>query len=102
VQAYFAVEKAVGAGGPGAGEAFNAGGEQPHSVSEVLETVAEISDSGLEPEYQGLGNPAGEINRQYVDSAKLRKLTGWKPEVELREGLGRTLRWYRDHPEALP
>lgn len=102
VQAYFAVEGAVGAGGPGAGEAFNAGGEKPHSVAEVLETVAEISASGLDPEYRGLGNPAGEIDRQYVDSSKLRKLTSWRPVVELREGLGRTLEWYRAHPEARP
>ena len=29
VAAYLAIEHAVGAGGPGAGEAFNAGGEQP-------------------------------------------------------------------------
>ena len=45
VAAYLAVERAVGAGGPGAGQAFNAGGERPHSVAEVLETVAEVSGS---------------------------------------------------------
>ncbi|MGB7685638.1 MAG: NAD-dependent epimerase/dehydratase family protein [Solirubrobacterales bacterium] len=102
VAAYLAIEHAVGAGGPAAGEAFNAGGERPYSVSEILETIAEVSGSGLEPEYQGTGNPAGEIDRQYVDSAKLRGLTAWRPEVELREGLERTLEWYRAHPEARP
>jgi CDP-glucose 4,6-dehydratase len=102
VAAYFAVESAVGAGGPGAGEAFNAGGEQPHSVAEVLETIAAVSGSGLDPEYLGAGNPAGEIDRQYVDSTKLRELTGWRPAVELRDGLIRTLDWYRDHPELRP
>jgi CDP-glucose 4,6-dehydratase len=102
VGAYLAVEHAVGAGGPGAGEAFNAGGEQPHSVAEVLETIAAVSGSGLDPEYHGAGNPAGEIDRQYVDSAKLRGLTGWAPAISLRDGLIRTLDWYRDHPEARP
>jgi CDP-glucose 4,6-dehydratase len=102
VAAYLAIEHAVGAGGPAAGEAFNAGGERPHSVAEVLEAVAELSGSGLEPEYQGTGNPAGEIDRQYVDSAKLRGLTGWRPEVELSDGLARTLEWYRRHSEARP
>ncbi len=102
VAAYLAVEHAVGAGGPGAGEAFNAGGEQPHSVAEVLETIAAVSGSGLDPEYHGAGNPAGEIDRQYVDSAKLRGLTGWAPAVSLRDGLIRTLDWYRDHPEVRP
>ena len=56
----------------------------------------------VEPEYQGSGNPDGEIDRQYVDSTKLRELTGWRPAVELAEGLRRTLEWYRAHPEARP
>jgi CDP-glucose 4,6-dehydratase len=102
VGAYLAIEHAVGAGGPAAGEAFNAGGERPHAVAEVLETIAAVSGAGLDPEYHGTGNPAGEIDRQYVDSAKLRQLTGWRPAVELGDGLARTLEWYRNHPEARP
>jgi CDP-glucose 4,6-dehydratase len=100
ISAYLSIEHAVGAGGPAAGEAFNAGGERPYSVAEVLGTIAEVSGSDLEPEYHGTGNPAGEIDRQYVDSAKLRRLTGWGPEVGLRDGLLQTLEWYRAHPEA--
>ncbi len=102
VAAYLAIEHAVGAGGPAAGEAFNAGGERPYSVVEVLETLAAACGADLGPEYHGTGNPSGEIDRQYVDSAKLRELTGWRPEVELEEGLTRTLEWYRNHPEARP
>jgi CDP-glucose 4,6-dehydratase len=102
VSAYLAVEHAVGAGGPGAGEAFNAGGERPHAVAEVLETISDVSGRDIEPEYLGAGNPAGEIDRQYVDSSKLREATGWRPRVELREGLRRSLEWYRDNPEARP
>ncbi len=102
VAAYLAIEHAVGAGGPAAGEAFNAGGERPHSVAEVLEAIAAVSGAGVEPEYLGSGNPAGEIDRQFVDSAKLRELTGWEPEVDLEDGLARTLEWYRQHPEARP
>ena len=33
VAAYLAIAHALGAGGPAAGEAFNAGGERPHSVA---------------------------------------------------------------------
>ena len=59
VAAYLAIEHEVGAGGPAAGEAFNAGGERPHSVAEVLEKIAEVAGGGLEPEYHGTGSPAG-------------------------------------------
>jgi nucleoside-diphosphate-sugar epimerase len=50
----------------------------------------------------GVGTPSGEIDRQYVDSAKLRDLTGWSPAVSLSDGLIRTLDWYRDNPEVRP
>ncbi len=100
VAAYLAVEGATGAGGPGAGEAFNAGGERPHSVAEVLDTIAAVSDREIEPEYLGSGSPAGEIDRQFVDSSKLREATGWTAGVDLRDGMRRTLEWYRDNPDA--
>jgi CDP-glucose 4,6-dehydratase len=102
VAAYLAIEHAVGAGGPAAGEAFNAGDGEPRAVREVLELIAEVAGSELEPDYQGLGNPAGEIDRQFVDSSKLRELTGWRPEVSLRDGLAHTVEWYREHPEVRP
>ncbi len=101
VSAYLAIAAALD--GEGAkGEAFNAGGERPHSVREVIDLIAEVAGTGVEPEYLGAGTPDGEIDRQYVDSTKLRELTGWQPRVELAEGLGRTLEWYRSHPEARP
>jgi nucleoside-diphosphate-sugar epimerase len=67
----------------------------------VLETIAGLAGNGLEPEY-GPGNPAGEIDRQFVDSGKLRGMTEWMPEVELEEGLRLTIEWYREHPEVRP
>jgi CDP-glucose 4,6-dehydratase len=102
VAAYLAIERAVGAGGPAAGQALNAGGERPHSVAEVLSLIGEAAGTGIEPDIRGSGNPAGEIDRQYVDSTKLRRMTGWQPQVDLREGLTRTLAWYREHPELRP
>jgi len=100
VSAYLAIAGALENGA--AGEAFNAGGERPHSVREVVELITTAADAGIQPDFQGAGNPDGEIDRQFVNSTKLRELTGWRPEVGLDDGLHRTLEWYRDHPEARP
>ena len=101
VSAYLAIADALD--GKGArGEAFNAGGERPHSVREVVELIAEIAGTGIAPDFQGDGVPTGEIDRQYVDSTKLHELTDWRPQVELADGLRQTLDWYRAHPEARP
>ena len=101
VAAYLAIEGALDAG-EGIGEAFNAGGEHPHAVREVVGLIAELAGGEVEPDFQGTGNPDGEIDRQFVDSTRLRELTGWHPGVELRDGLRHTLEWYREHPEARP
>ncbi len=99
VAAYLAIEAALDAD-EARGEAFNAGGEQPHSVREVVDLIAATAGTGIEPEYLGSGTPDGEIDRQYVDSTKLRELTGWCPRVELSDGLRLTLDWYRDRHEV--
>ncbi len=82
------------------GEAFNAGGERPYSVREVVELIASLSGSGVEPEIRGAGNPVGEIDRQFVDATKIRERVGWTPQVSLEEGLRRTIEWYREHADA--
>ena len=99
ITAYLALLGALDAG-PARGEAFNAGGDEPHSVAEVLGLIAEIAGTGVEPRFEGEGSLAGEIDRQYVDSSKLREMTGWQPAVDLNEGIRRTIEWYREHPES--
>jgi CDP-glucose 4,6-dehydratase len=100
VAAYLAIAAAIDAGGA-VGEAFNAGGDRPHSVREVVEEIVAVGGGEVAPEY-GPGPPPGEIVDQYLDSAKLRELTGWRPAVDLRAGLERTLDWYREHEEVRP
>lgn len=88
--------------GRGAGEAFNAGSGRPHSVLEVVQAVCRAAGADLQPDVRGTGTPAGEIARQWVDSAKLHRLTGWRPEVGLDDGLRRTVGWYQEHRSRLP
>jgi CDP-glucose 4,6-dehydratase len=83
------------------GEAFNCGGGRPYAVREVVELIARLSGTGVEPEIRGTGNPSGEIDRQYVDPSKLREVVGFEPSIDLEQGLERTIAWYRQHSEAL-
>lgn len=83
--------------GSGAGEAFNAGSDRPYSVLEVVELACRLAGTGVTPDVRGTGTPPGEIARQWVDSTKLRAMTGWVPRVTLEQGLRRTLDWYREY-----
>jgi CDP-glucose 4,6-dehydratase len=82
------------------GQAFNAGGGQPHAVGEVVELITRLAGTDVEPQILGSGNPAGEIDRQYVDPTKIRDVIGWEAQVELQDGLRRTIEWYREHPDV--
>ncbi len=82
------------------GEAFNAGGGRPYRVREVVDLIARLAGTGVDPDVRGSGNPAGEIDRQYVDSTKIRVVVGWEPRIELEAGLRGTIEWYREHPDA--
>jgi CDP-glucose 4,6-dehydratase len=99
--AYVAIAEALAAG-RGSGEAFNAGWGRPHPVREVVDLICELGPHPVEPDYRGAGIPSGEIERQYLDSTKIRTEIGWDPRVELREGIRRTLDWYGAHPEVRP
>ena len=38
-----------------------------------------------------------DIGSFYADSSKFKRTTGWRPSVDLRNGLGRTIAFYRQH-----
>ena len=84
----------------GQGRGVQRGGGSPHAVGEVVGLIARLAGTDVEPRILGAGNPAGEIDRQYVDPTKIREVVGWEPGVGLEDGLRRTIEWYREHPEA--
>jgi CDP-glucose 4,6-dehydratase len=99
VRAYLAIWEAL-ADETARGEAFNAGGGTPHRVADVVALICRLAGTSVQPDIRGHGTPHGEIDRQWVDAAKLTQLTGWRPAVSLEEGLGRTIEWYRRNPQA--
>ena len=36
------------------------------------------------------------MRRLWGDNAKIRNLTDWRPQVDIREGLSRTIAWFTD------
>ncbi len=80
------------------GEAFNAGHNRPVSVRRLAETILRLAGRpDLKPRITGRGTPRGEIDRQWLDGGKVRRLLGWSPKVPLEEGLRRALHWYSQY-----
>jgi len=76
------------------GQAFNIGGGQVASVAQVAQTLVELAGG---PAAQAAEHePKGEIPHQALDTHRLRQATEWRPKTTLRDGLSRTLDWWKD------
>jgi UDP-glucose 4-epimerase len=80
------------------GEVFNVGGSQPISHRDLVDLLIEVAGTGR---YRMVEWPsekkAIDIGSFYADSSKFRATVDWTPQVSLREGLSRTLAYYRAH-----
>jgi len=73
-------------------------GDEP-SIRELAELIAELT--GFEGEMVwDTSMPNGQPRRS-LDASRARDLFGWEPRVPLREGLERTIAWYREHAGAI-
>jgi CDP-glucose 4,6-dehydratase len=79
------------------GRAWNAGAGRPYSVKEIVSRLIAVSGRDAEPDIQGEGTPHGEIDRQFLDSTRIREELGWEPRWELDDGLRETWTWYERH-----
>ncbi|MBM4123573.1 MAG: NAD-dependent epimerase/dehydratase family protein [Nitrospira sp.] len=72
---------------------YNVGTGQETSINELFRVMADLTTPGAKE----LHGPAkkGEQLRSVIDSSKLRRELGWEPRVSLREGLGRTVEFFR-------
>ncbi|MDA1096060.1 MAG: GDP-mannose 4,6-dehydratase [Chloroflexi bacterium] len=80
------------------GQAVNIGSNKVFAVKELVAIIAEImghSDYKIEIDERRLRRK--DIDIFQCDYTKLNTATGWKPTVELHEGLSRTIEWYRNH-----
>jgi CDP-glucose 4,6-dehydratase len=79
------------------GRAWNAGAGRPYSVKEIVSRLIAVSGRDVEPDIQGEGTPHGEIDRQFLDSSRIRDELGWEPRWKLDDGLRETWTWYEQH-----
>ena len=78
------------------GQAFNFGPSKPLSVKEIVDAIIRASGKKIAADVQGAGQLLGEIQDQYLDSDKARRLLNWSPRYELEQGLAQTWKWYSE------
>jgi UDP-glucose 4-epimerase len=82
------------------GQVFNIGGSEPISLRDLLALMIEVAGQGS---FRLIPFPeekkAIDIGSVYADYSKIERALGWKPETDLREGLERSMAFYRANRE---
>jgi UDP-glucose 4-epimerase len=80
------------------GQIFNLGGDCVISLKDLADLLIQVNGAG---EYISHSYPADrkriDIGDYYADFSRIRSALGWEPKVPLREGLARTMAYYRQH-----
>jgi GDP-L-fucose synthase len=76
-------------------EPVNLGTGVEISIRELAEQIAELTGFDGEIEWDS-SMPNGQPRRS-LDASRAKELFGFEARTLLREGLGRTIAWYREH-----
>ena len=80
------------------GEEINIATGTEVSMAETLNLIAELMGADMEyvVDPERLRPSRSEVFRLCGDNSKITSLTSWRPQVTLREGLARTIKWLSD------
>jgi dTDP-glucose 4,6-dehydratase len=78
---------------------MNIGNPYELSMLALAELIREIVGSSSEITF--IPRPTDDPTVRQPDISLAREVLGWEPQVELREGLGRTIKYFAEHPEVL-
>ena len=74
---------------------INIGNPNEFTMSELAEQVISMVDNGTSVEYHPL--PSDDPTQRQPNITQAREVLGWAPKVELAEGLGRTIEYFRNY-----
>jgi NAD dependent epimerase/dehydratase len=80
------------------GQTVNIGSNFEISIGDTLNIIKELMNSDVEfiVDEQRIRPDKSEVFRLWCDNTKIEKLTGFKPQVDIQEGLQRTIDWFTD------
>ncbi len=77
------------------GQIFQIATGRETSVNEMVEVLLPVlADCGIAAEVTHGPKQAGEVMRNYSDTAKARRILGWTPTTSLESGLRKTVSWF--------
>lgn len=76
-----------------AGKAYNVAGGSERSLLDLLEILGELLDAQVAPTH--IESRAGDVRHSFADCSAAAADLGWRPTVDIAEGLRHTAAWFR-------
>jgi nucleoside-diphosphate-sugar epimerase len=81
------------------GQVYHLSSQKEVVIGDIYKLIVRLmGKEDVEPQWNATTRTQ-EIMRLSGDSSKARKEFGWAPTIGLEDGLGRTIQWWRDHPQ---
>ena len=77
------------------GEAYNIGGGNILSIKDTVQMIIDKVNKNIDIVYKEKDFP--EIFHQYLDSRKIKNDIGWKPKTSIKDGLEKTINFYKKY-----
>ncbi|OGB96213.1 MAG: Vi polysaccharide biosynthesis protein VipB/TviC [candidate division NC10 bacterium RIFCSPLOWO2_12_FULL_66_18] len=79
----------------GIGEVFNIAGGRPSTLNQLVAWLNQLLGTNLPPIYAP--PRAADIRHSYASIRKAEEVLGYRPTLEVQEGLRRTVEWFKAH-----
>lgn len=79
---------------------FNLGSGEARPLREIVETVRDLIEPTLPIDFDAVPYRPDQVMHLQADISALSTATGWAPQIALRDGLAKTVKWYQDTQHA--
>lgn len=74
-------------------EILNLGNSSPISLIDMINTIGEVLN--VKPNIKQMPMQPGDVERTYADISKAKKLIGYEPKTNFKEGIEKFVEWYK-------
>ena len=79
------------------GKVFNIGPGKEASIIQIAEKVLELTHSPSDIVF--VEDRPGQVTRHVASYERIKRAVGWRPQIDLEEGLKATVEWYKKNPQ---
>jgi len=83
------------------GEIFHFSTSKNISIRDLVEMIAEQMGISFTDNVEIVGERMGKDSAYLLDSSKAKKILNWKDKIDLKQGVGETIKWVKDNISTL-